>query len=154
MDQLQDIPAVPQYFYRVFDEDSCAQFHEISGFVASIPNAIYDPKHWNARGELERHMDWTNIHPTPFISVTASREKALEFALQRVGKQRRAVTIAKIDSSRLKAANVNVYRMCTLVEQTGAGIKREAMNEHEYLCVRCIPANAVIRLLTLGDERQ
>ncbi|KAG1840463.1 hypothetical protein DFJ58DRAFT_810379 [Suillus subalutaceus] len=85
MNELQDTPtAGPQYFYRVFDEKSFSQFHETSGFVAGIPNAIYDPKHWKARHELERHMDWTNKHPTPFISVTASREKALEFALQRV----------------------------------------------------------------------
>ncbi|KAG1836850.1 hypothetical protein F4604DRAFT_1845959 [Suillus subluteus] len=125
----------------MFDENSHSQFHETSGFVASIPNAIYDPKHWNAQHELERHMNWTNKHSTPFISVTASREKALEFALQRAQKQRRTVTIAKIDSSRLETA---IHRMCILVDQTGAYIKHEAMNKHEYLCVRCIPANAVI----------
>ncbi|KAG2034138.1 hypothetical protein BDR03DRAFT_965941 [Suillus americanus] len=151
MNELQDTPAVPQYLYRVFDEKSRSQFHETSGFVASIPNAIYDPEHWNARRELERHMDWTNNHPTPFISVTASHEKALKFAKQRMEKQRRTVTIAKIESSRLETA---IYRMCDLVNQTSADIKQEAMNKHEYLCVRCIPANAVIQRVTLGDESQ
>lgn len=151
MDELQDLP---QYFYRVFDEESRSQFHETWGFVASIPNAFYNPAHWNARLELERHMDWSNSCPTPFVSMTASREKALEYAFQRVEKQRRTVTIAKIDSSRLKKAKVDIHWMCALVKQTGADIKREAMNKHEYLCVRCIPANAVIQCLTLDDEQR
>lgn len=151
MDELQD---VPQYFYRVFDEESRSQFHETSGFVASIPNAVYNPAHRNARLELERHMNWNSSYSTPFVSMTASREKALEYALQRVDKQRRTVTIAKIDSSRLKKANVDIHWMCALVEQTGANIKREAMNEHEYLCVHRIPANAVIQCLTLDDEQE
>ncbi|KAG1746238.1 hypothetical protein EDD22DRAFT_280131 [Suillus occidentalis] len=151
MDELQDLP---QYFYRVFDEESRSQFHETRGFVASIPIAFYNPAHRNACLELERHMDWNSSLPTPFVSMTASREKALKYALQRVDKQRRSVTIAKIDSSLLKKANANIYRMCALVEQTGADIKREAMNEHEYLCVRCIPATSVIQCLTLDDEQQ
>jgi hypothetical protein len=138
MNEFQD---VPQYFYRVFDEGP--QFHETLVFVASIPNAFYDLMHRNARCELERHMDWNNLHPTPFISMMASRKQALEFALQRVDKQRRTVTIAKIDSSRLKTANVKIHRMCALVEQTRL-----------YLCVRCILANAVIQRLTLDDEQQ
>jgi hypothetical protein len=151
MDELQDLP---QYLYRVFDEESRSQFHETRGFVASIPNAFYNPAHRNARLELERHMDWNSPYPTPFVSTTASREKALEYALQRVDKQRRTVTIAKIDSSRLTKAKVDIHQMCALVKQTGADIKREAMNEHEYLCVRCIPANAVIQCLTLDDEQR
>jgi len=149
MDELQDTPTVPQYFYRVFDETSHSQFHENWGFWAGIRNAVYDPKHPNARRELEWHMDWNNKHPTPFISVTASREKALEFASQRVDKRKRTVTIAKIDRSRLR--KTPVHQMCALVEETQAVIKNEAMNEHEYLCVRHIPANAVIQRLTLGD---
>ncbi|KAG1823808.1 uncharacterized protein BJ212DRAFT_1326812, partial [Suillus subaureus] len=72
-------------------------------------------------------MDWTNKHPTPFTSVTASCEKALEFAKQRVEKKRRTITIAKIDGSRLETA---IHRMCDPVQQTGADIKHEAMNNH------------------------
>src|SRR5258708_33411359 len=121
---------LPRYLYRVFDEESCSQFHHTSGFVASISNAVFDPRHWNAQRQLERHMDWNNRRRTPFISVTASREKALEYALNRVEMGRRTVSIAKIDSSRLEEAGVDVYWMCGLVEDTNAYIKPEAMNEH------------------------
>ncbi|KAG2342311.1 hypothetical protein BDR05DRAFT_964270 [Suillus weaverae] len=135
---------LPRYLYRVFDEESCSQFSRTSGFVASIPNAVYNPDHRNAKRELEWHMDWSSRRRTPFISVTASREKALEYALNRVDMDRRAVSIAKIDSSRLTRAGVHVHWMCDLVEYTGAYLKYEAMNEHELLCVGRIPANAVI----------
>ncbi|KAG2119207.1 hypothetical protein DEU56DRAFT_137636 [Suillus clintonianus] len=143
---------LPRYLYRVYDEESCSQFNRASGFVASIPNAVYNPEHRNARRQLKQHMNWGNRYRTPFISVTGSREKALEYALQRVEMGRRTVSIVKIDSSRLERANIDVYRMCDLVEQIGAYIKPEANNEHEYLCVRRIPANAVIECLTLDDD--
>ncbi|KAG1776864.1 hypothetical protein EV702DRAFT_316417 [Suillus placidus] len=140
---------LPRYLYRVFDEWSCSQFSRTSGFVASIPNAVYDLDHRNAKRQLEWHMDWNSRRQTPFISVTASREKALEYALNRMDMKRRTVSIAKIDSSRLRT---DVYRMCDLAEYTGAYLKHEATNKHEFLCVGCIPANAVIQCLTLDDD--
>ncbi|KAG1876979.1 hypothetical protein C8R48DRAFT_334050 [Suillus tomentosus] len=148
----EDDVTLPQYFYRVFDEQSCSQLNHSGAFVASIPYAVYDRDHRNARGQLERHMDWSNRRRTPFISVTCSRAKALEFALTLLNMGSQAVSIAKIDSSRLEREGTNVYWMCDLVEYTGAYIKPEAMNKHEFLCGGLIPANAVIQCFTLGDD--
>ncbi|KAG1862813.1 hypothetical protein DFJ58DRAFT_775304 [Suillus subalutaceus] len=142
---------LPRYLYRVFDEETYSKFSHTSGFVASISNAVYYRNHPNARRQLELHMDWSNRRRTPFLSVTASREKALEYALNKVKMGRRIVSIAKIDSSQLKRAGINIYWMRELAEQTGAYLRPEAMNDHEYLCIRNIPAHAVIQCLTLDD---
>jgi len=144
--------SLPRYLYRVFDEQCYSQFSRTSGFVASIYNAVYYRDHPNARRQLELHMDWSNRRRTPFVSVTASREKALELALKKVDQGRRHVSITKIDGSQLKRAGIKVYWMRGLAEYTGAYVKHEAMNNHEFLCVRCIPAKAVVQCLTLADD--
>ncbi|KAG1876983.1 hypothetical protein C8R48DRAFT_768550 [Suillus tomentosus] len=146
----KDETELPRYLYRVFDEQSCSQLNRSGAFVASIPYAVYDRDHRNARRQLELHMDWSNRRPTPFISVTSSRGRALDFALTLWNMRGSAVSIAKIDSSQLEREDV--YWMCDLVEYTGAHIKPEAMNKYEYLCVGSIPASAVIQCLTLDDD--
>ncbi|KAG2059660.1 hypothetical protein BDR06DRAFT_668395 [Suillus hirtellus] len=147
----KDETELPRYLYRVFDEQSCSQLNHSGAFVASIPYAVYDRDHWNARRQLELHMDWSNRRRTPFISVTSSRGRALDFALTLLNMRGSAVSIAKIDSSQLEREDV--YWMCDLVGYTGAHIKPEALNKYEYLCVGSIPASAVIQCLTLDDDR-
>ncbi|KAJ8579302.1 hypothetical protein M405DRAFT_155887 [Rhizopogon salebrosus TDB-379] len=149
---MHDSNETPRYYYRVVDDKSHCKYEQDKGFVASIPNAVYNPSHWKAKRELERHMDWGNRHPTPFISVTASRKQAIHYALQRVEWGNGSVLIAKIDHSRLKEARICIYRACDLVRDTGAEIKVTAENSHEYLCVRHIPVCAVISILILDDE--
>ncbi|KAG2117286.1 uncharacterized protein F5147DRAFT_648836 [Suillus discolor] len=110
--RMSEDDTLPQYFYRVFDEQSCSQLTRSGTFVASIL----------------------------MLSTTAT-----------IGMPE-AVSIAKIDSSQLEREGTYVYWMCDLVEYTGAYIKPEAMNKHEFLCVGLIPANAVIQCFTLGDD--
>jgi hypothetical protein len=147
---MHDSTETPRYYYRVVDDKSHCKYDQDKGFVASIPNAVYNPNHRKAKQELEWHMEWGNRHPTPFISVTASREQALKFALQRV--KNGSVWIVKIDHSRLKEAGIDIHHACDLVRYTGAEIKHMAENLHEYLCVRLIPVGAVISILILDDE--
>jgi hypothetical protein len=149
---MHDSNETPRYYYRVVDDKSHCKYDQDEGFVASIPNAVYNPNHWNAKRELEQHMNWANRDPTPFISVTVSREQAIHYALQRMEWGNGSVLIAKIDHSRLKEENIHIHRARDLVQATGAEIEPIADNPHEYLCVRRIPVCAVISILPLDDE--
>ncbi|KAG2154258.1 uncharacterized protein EDB93DRAFT_1102394 [Suillus bovinus] len=113
-DSESDETKLPRHFYRVFDEESRSQYSHTRGFVSSIPHAVYDPDHRNARRELERHMDWSNRRQTPFISVTASRGKALEFALNLVERGSRNVSIAKICSLQLQQSGISLHLVTTM----------------------------------------
>jgi len=148
---MDDTEKEPQYFYRVSDNSSRCKYDKDEGFVASIPNAIYDPEHPNAKRELVLHMNWRNRKPTPFISVTSSPEKALQFALKRMKRMKLKngnVLITKINRSLLSPKCV--YHMETLVKRTGVVIKPKAMNSHEYLCVRHIPRSAIVKVTSSG----
>jgi len=148
---MDDTEKIPRYLYRVVDGSTHCKYDKNKGFEASKPYAAYNPKHWNAKPELELHMDWSNRKQTPFISVTSSREKALELALKKMKLDNGNVLIAKIDSLKLRTEGVQVYHMEGLVKLIGAVIKPEGMNSHEYLCVRRIPRSTIIEQITFGD---
>jgi len=135
---------LPKYFYRVYDDLSVSRFNERDGFVAGAPGDAFDPRKDGAKYVVERHMYWFNDCPTPFISVTASRKKAIHYANQRRERENGNVRIAKIDTDALLVFGVSIYHMATLVEDTGAVISDKARNPYEYLCLHHIPLDAVI----------
>jgi hypothetical protein len=141
----------PQYLYRVFDEESFCQFDKQNGFIAGVARSL---NRYKIRYYVERHMEWGNRIPTPFISVTASRSKALQYALQRVDMSRGHVCIAKISTHLLRAAQVQTHHMATLVAEIQARIEPAARNKWEFLCINQIPARAVVAVLTLNEPEE
>jgi len=133
-----------QVVYRVFDDESVSRFNEADGFVAGNPDGAFNRHMRGAKYVIQRHMRWGNRRPTPFISVTDSRAKAVHYARQRRELGHGGVSIAKIDTAALRTSGVIVYHMATLVKRTGAHIDPVAWNYFEYLCLHRIPHEAVI----------
>jgi hypothetical protein len=142
---------MPRFLYRVFDDQSVSRLDE-DGFAAGNPNGGFNHKKYWAKYVIQRHMHWGNRRPTPFISVTASRAKAVHYARQRQELGHSDVSIAKIDIAVLRDSGVIIYHMATLVKRTGAHIDPVAWNYSEYLCLRNIPREAVINSWEHGDE--
>jgi len=137
---------MPQFLYRVFDDNSVSRLDGIDGFVAGNPGKAFSPNRYWAKYVIQRHMRWGNRRPTPFISATSSRAKAVHYARQRQELGHGDVSIAKIDTAALRASGITTYHMATLVKRTGAYIDPVAWNYSEYLCLRYIPREAVIEV--------
>ena len=139
------MPSYPRYFYRVYDEYSVSQFDGDDGFEAQGAGLFSPRANW-AKFVVARHMDWSNRTPSPFISVTDSREKANEYASQREDRGREDVHIAQIKVKVLRDAGVRFWHMQTLAMTVGAEdmIQDFSWNEYEWLCLHNIPAEAVV----------
>jgi len=136
----------PRFLYRLFDDSSVSRFDEDDGFVAGNPRGAFNRNQYWAKYVIQRHMHWGNRRPTPFISVTSSRAKALHYAQQRKNLGHAGVSIAKIDTAALRASGVIMYHMATLVKRTRARLDPVAWNYSEYLCLHYIPPQAVIEV--------
>jgi hypothetical protein len=143
---------MPQFLYRVFDDQSVSRLNEVDGFVAGNPDGAFNRHRYWAKYVIQQHMRWGNRLPTPFISVTASRAKAFHYAEQREELGRSGVSIAKIDTAALRASGVIIYHMASLVKRTRARIDPVAWNYSEYLCLHYIPREAVVEVWEHGDE--
>jgi hypothetical protein len=136
----------PRFLYRVFDDRSVSRLNEVDGFVAGDPEGGFNRRRYWAKYVIQRHMRWGNRRPTPFISVTSSRAKAVHYARQRQELGHGGVSIAKIDTAALRSLGVIVYHMATLVKGTRARIDPVAWNYSEYLCLHYIPREAVVEV--------
>jgi hypothetical protein len=139
MPQIQE-PQEPQFFYRVYDNQSVSKLTEY-GF--QTPDAAFDPSAPWAKHVVKRHMDWSNRSPSPFISVTDSEEKACEYARQRVELGHTGVLMATINVSELRRANVSFWHMQTLARELHAYVEPRGWNPNEWLCLHYIPNDAV-----------
>jgi len=135
------------HLYRVVDDESFIKFDGQTGFTAGSQTA-FDPWTAHANTFVERHANWGNRSPTPFISTTSSFENAAHLANKRVRRGCSNVQVAIIDRGVVER-NSSVYHMSTLIDITHAQIAKFARNEHEYVCVHRIPHEAVIRVCTL-----
>jgi hypothetical protein len=133
---------IPQYLYRVYDNESISRFSHGRGFLAGSPNGAFDPsKHW-ARYVVERHMDWNNRSPTPFISTTDSTHRAIRYAEQRRVWLNEGIRIATIDTYKME--DFEIFHMLSLVEDLDANIPEGAANDNEYLILHQIPPRAIV----------
>ena len=145
---------MPRFLYRVFDDNSVSRLDEdgVDGFVAGNPDGAFNRNwHW-VKYVIQRHMRWANRRPTPFISVTSSRNKAVHYVRQRQEMGHGDVSIAKIDTAALQASGIIIYHMATLVKRTRACLDPVAWNYSEYLCLHYIPHEAVIEVWEYDDE--
>jgi hypothetical protein len=143
---------MPQFLYRVFDDQSVSRFDEVDGFVAGNPYAAFNRNQYWAKHVIRRHMSWANRRLTPFVSVTASRAKAEEYALRRQRMGHGDVSIAKIDTAALRASGIIIFHMATLVKRTRASIDPVAWNYSEYLCLQGIPRKAIVEVWEYSNE--
>src|ERR1700722_16397719 len=91
---------MPEYFYRVTDEDSV-------GILRAGAQDHFDLEDAEDASEIVlRHADWGNRRPTPLISVTDSRDKAIYYAKQREKRSKSNIRIWQINRTELDKAGV------------------------------------------------
>jgi hypothetical protein len=137
--------AMPNILYRVTDNTS---FRILDAGTTTEPFNLKDA---SAKAIIEAHANWSNRRPTPLISMTDSRVKALEYVDQRRDKGRRNIQITVIDPFALQRDGVALHKMLDIVDKTGAVIKTVARSPCEWVCVHHIPKSAVIRVETPGN---
>src|SRR5688572_6433562 len=79
-----------QRFYRVTSNTSALKYKKCVGFVAGDTSSVrsLSPRTYfekrKARKPFERHMDWSNEVPMPFISTYSQKRRAEKEAKRRV----------------------------------------------------------------------
>jgi ribosomal protein L16/L10AE len=148
------------YFWRVTDETSVAQYCPGEGFIAGhpsstvtlVPSSSKELK--KAKTYIERHLNWRNTSPTPFVSVYTDRKTAENGAQRRVrdGKENVIMWMIKVHED---DDGVEWDTVRALKRDLDFLIEEEALHnaEHEALFVSCIPRHCVVRGKRLTDRR-
>ena len=147
-DQEPTMPA-PLEYYRVQDNSSATRFDEINGFIAGDPklsvrmSPCIDSEYQNLSEALDRHLDWSNRTPSPFISVYAALDTAYNSAVARVRQGKKGVFIAHIAVKDIK--DLSHRHVPELAREIGLGIQPPALRnaEQEFIFLHSIPAEAV-----------
>ena len=137
----------PYIFFRVEDEDSRAQYFGEEGLFAEDRDTEVDFNSWSwwLRGQVERHLDWRNRVPTPFISMYCHEGVAFREAERRVGDGKMEVRVYKINMRR--SDERREYRnLRLLAEKLDFDIPERAWNnsKYEYIFLQHVPDSAVI----------
>lgn len=139
----------PDKYYRVQDNSSATHFDKEKGFVAGDPQLQLRmfPRNrsecQNLFNALGRHLDWSDRTPSPFISVYADLETAVNSANARVNQGKKRVFIAYIDVGDIEDL---WYRYTPkLAEELGLQIQPQALrnSEQEFIFLHHIPQEAV-----------
>lgn len=142
----------PYIYYRVHDSSSATHFDKEHGFVAGDHQLRLRmfPRNRSERQDLfdalGRHLEWSDRTPSPFISVYADRDTAVNSAIARVNQGKRGVFIAYID---VEAIEDLWYRFTPkLAEEIGLRIQPQALrnSEQEFVFLHHIPGEAVTRI--------
>ena len=139
----------PLKYYRVHDNSSATQFDEEDGFFAGdtqlqlrvFPRNPSESQ--NLFDALDRHLDWSDRTPSPFISVYADYNTAVKNAIARVNRDKRMVFIAHID---VEGSEDLWYRhVPKLAREIGLQIQPQALNNsrQEFIFLHHIPEEAV-----------
>jgi hypothetical protein len=137
----------PRLFYRVEDEHSRARYIDREGITAEDTDTSVD---FRKKGtplfhEIAQHLDWSNRHPTPFISTYCDKDVAWREAERRVDAGKRNVRIYRIDMSasdeRTEYRNIRL-----LAKNLGFYIPSDTWNNsmHEHIFLNYIPDSAVV----------
>lgn len=137
----------PYIFFRVEDEDSHAQYFDEEGLIAEDTDTWVDFKSWDQRllGQVERHLDWGNRVPTPFVSMYCDEDVAHREAERRVREGKKDVRVYTINMR--KSGERREYRNIRLLaERLNFDIPERAWNnsEYEYIFLHYVPDSAVV----------
>ena len=141
--------AAPLKYYRVQDNSSATYFDKKNGFIAGDPelpvrmSPCSDSEYQNLFEALDRHLDWYNETPSPFISVYADYDTAINSAIARAKRGKKEVIVAHIN---VKHTGGLSYRCVPkLADAIGLRIPPRASRnaEEEFVFLHRIPAKAV-----------
>ena len=141
----------PVEYYRVQDKSSATRFNKVNGFIAGddeLPVKMSprsDSEYQNLFEALDRHLDWYDRTPSPFISVYADYDTAENSAIARAERGKKGVFIAHIN---VKHTGGLSYRCVPkLAEAIGLRIPQRASRnaEEEFVFLHRIPAKAVTK---------
>jgi len=137
----------PYIFYRVEDGDSRARYYHDEGIFAEDVDEEVDfgTRGWRLLCQVERHLDWGNRVPTPFISMYCNKIVAFREAERRVRDGKEDVRVYTIDM-RERDERVEYRNIWLLTEKLGFDIPERAWNnsEYEYVVLHHIPDSAVV----------
>ncbi len=142
----------PYIFFRVEDEDSRARYSGEEGLVAEDTDTGVDFGGWDWRllGQVERHLDWGNRVPTPFISMYCDEGVAHREAQRRVREGKEDVRVYKVN---MRESDVRrEYRNVRLLaEKLDFDIPERAWHnsEYEYIFLHHVPDSAVVSWIDL-----
>lgn len=141
--------AAPLEYYRVHDNSSATHFNKENGFFAGDTQLQLrmfprNPSEYrNLFSALDRHLDWSDRTPSPFISVYSDYDTAVNSAIARVHQGKRRVFIAHIDVEGFEGL---WYRHAPkLAREIGLRIQPRALrnSEHEFIFFHDIPEEAM-----------
>ena len=137
----------PYIFFRVEDEDSRARYVDEEGLFAEDTETWVDFNSWDRSliRQVERHLDWGNRVPTPFISMYCHKGVAFREAERRVGDGKMEVGVYKINMRR--SDERREYRnLRLLAERLDIDIPECAWNnsKYEYIFLHDVPDSAVV----------
>ena len=141
----------PLKYYRVQDNSSATYFDVDDGFVAGDPELPVrmfprnDSEERDLSNALDRHLDWYDTTPSPFISVYTDLDTARVSANARVKQGKRGVFIAHIDVKRIGGLYYRNVR--GLADEIELEIQPQALNNsrQEFIFLHHIPEEAVTR---------
>ena len=137
----------PYKFFRVEDEDSRAQYLGREGLFAEDTDTEVDFDSWDWRllRQVERHLDWGNRRPSPFISMYCDEGVAYREARRRVRDGKEDVKVYEINMRRTKERREYRDLRC-LADGLGFHIPKRALNNsvYEYILLHHIPDDAVV----------
>ncbi|KAE9388741.1 hypothetical protein BT96DRAFT_926907 [Gymnopus androsaceus JB14] len=131
--------------YRAWGPNSWNQFDDSEGFVCGKHGVKADYEYTPA--DIEYHLHWGNRwYPTPFISTTASPQKACySFGkYQSATRDGAGVYIAVIDGDKAERLGAKVLRMEKIAANKGVRLESRQRNVEEYVFVGRIPRSAII----------
>ncbi|KAI1302215.1 hypothetical protein F5Y03DRAFT_212459 [Xylaria venustula] len=136
--------ASPRVFWRVEDEDSQAQTRN-SGIRAAGVGGDFRRLSLELRQCLERHLDWSDRTPSPFISAYCDEDAANREVNRRLDRGKRRITITKIDVTDLDYGTVQYRNLRKLAKNLDLWVHELAWNnsEHEYIFLHYIPREAI-----------
>lgn len=145
-------------FYRVTDDSSGSKLGD-HGFLASEP--IYQPRMfppWSEQEQedlkrmLDKHLNWYNREPTPFISVYISKKVAWDYAEARKNDGWTGVSVTYIQREMIGPECLR--RVRTLAKDLGYWIPPRAWpnSEFEWIILNHIPQEAISDHLYMDDQ--
>ena len=95
----------------------------------------------------DKHLNWSNRTPSPFISVYADFDTVINSAITRKNQGKRGVLIARIDVS--KSGKLWYRYMPKVAKEVGLRIKPQALNnsENEFVFLHRIPGEAIVEII-------